>query len=473
MTDLPEISVSQEFSTWATSLTGVLIPKEVQNAIGNALLDYAGLCVSARNLDYVGATIRACSAPGNCTAIGHETPVDIASAALINGTAAHGEDYDDTFEGTPVHTGAVIMPAVLAVAEQFDLSGEDALRGIAVGIELMCRMALVAPMGVHRAGFHPTAVIGAMGAAAGVSAALGSTEEEMTDAIGIAGSFASGIIEYLAEGSWTKRLHAGWAAQSGVRAALLGREKFVGPRTIMEGEHGFFFGFSSATIPNDFTKISDGLGQNWHAENIAFKPYACGTMTQPFIDCAIRLARQGVSPDDIVSVTCKVGEGTVHRLWEPLSEKCNPSTAYSAKFSVPYCIAAGIIDQAVGLAQFTDDRVADQAVRDLANRVSYEIDPENEYPANYSGRLRATLKDGSEKEIFQPHMRGGPHEALSHDELVAKFKANVAFGEWSDRAANELQSFCEDLTKTNNLKELGKFRSPLPEATRRLTEPRT
>ena len=272
MIDLPETSVSQNFSAWATSLTGDLIPEDVQIAIGNALLDYAGLCVSAKNLDYVGAMIRACSAPGNCTVIGHAIPVDVASAALINGTAAHGEDYDDTFEGTPVHTGAVIMPVVLAAAENFKLAGDEALRGIAVGTEHMCRMALVAPTGIHRAGFHPTAVIGAMGAAAGVSAALGSTKQQMTDAIGIAGSFASGIIEYLAEGSWTKRLHAGWAAQSGVRATLLGRESFMEPRTVMEGEHGFFFGFSSATIPNNFSKITEDLGRHWHAANIAFKP---------------------------------------------------------------------------------------------------------------------------------------------------------------------------------------------------------
>ncbi|NKB20564.1 MAG: MmgE/PrpD family protein [Alphaproteobacteria bacterium] len=453
-------SVSQEFCAWATALDANAIPTDVQTALNNALLDFTGLCVAARDLDYVQAMITACSAPGDCTAIGQAEPVDIASAALINGTAAHGEDYDDTFEGTPVHTGAVIMPAVLAAAEKFNLAGQDTLRGIAVGTELMCRMALVAPTGVHRAGFHPTAVIGAIGAAAGVSAALGSTKQEMTDSIGIAGSFASGIIEYLAEGSWTKRLHAGWAAQSGIRAALLGREKFMGPRTVMEGEHGFFFGFSSTTIPNDFTKITDDLGQSWHAATIAFKPYACGTMTQPFIDCAIQLAQQGISPDDITDIICDVGEGTVHRLWEPLSEKRNPSTAYSAKFSVPYCVAVGIVDQAAGLAQFTEERVADQAIRELANRVSYEIDLKNEYPTNYSGHLRATLKDGSVREIEQPHMRGGAHEALPHNELIAKFKANIAFGGSSESTADRLQAFCESMTQADNLKELSSFRLP-------------
>ena len=459
---LSKHSVSQIFSAWATRLQIGAIPTEVQMTLSNALLDYVGLCVAARNLDYVHAMIAACSAPGNCTVIGHANPVDVASAALINGTAAHGEDYDDTFEGTPVHTGAVVIPAVLAVSEKFNLSGQNSLCGIAVGTELMCRMALVAPTGVHRAGFHPTAVIGAMGAAAAVSAALGSTKQEMTDAIGIAGSFASGVIEYLAEGSWTKRLHAGWAAQSGIRAALLGREKFMGPRTIMEGEHGFFFGFSSPSIPNDYTKVTDNLGKVWHAASIAFKPYACGTMTQPFIDCAIKLVRQGVSPDDISSISCKVGEGTVHRLWEPLAEKRNPSTAYSAKFSVPYCIAAGIIDEAAGLAQFTDNRVTDLEILKLANRVSYKIDHENEYPANYSGHLSAKLKNGGVKEIEQPHMRGGSRQPLLRGELIEKFYANVKFGGWPKNTAKRLLGFCEAFKETNELKGLSSFRSEKP-----------
>jgi 2-methylcitrate dehydratase PrpD len=452
-------SVSQNFSAWATRLQIDAIPTDVQTTLSNALLDYVGLCVAARNFDYVHAMIAACSAPGDCTVIGHANPVDVASAALINGTGAHGEDYDDTFEGTPVHTGAVVIPAVLAVSEKFNLSGHNSVCGIAVGTELMCRMALVAPTGVHRAGFHPTAVIGAMGAAAGVSAALGSTKQEMTDAIGIAGSFASGVIEYLAEGSWTKRLHAGWAAQSGIRAALLGRERFVGPRTIMEGEHGFFFGFSSSSISKDYTKITDNLGKVWHTANIAFKPYACGTMTQPFIDCAIKLVRQGVSPDDIISITCKVGEGTVHRLWEPLAEKRNPSTAYSAKFSVPFCVAAGIIDEAAGLAQFTDDRVTDLKVLELANRVSYKIDHKNEYPANYSGHVSVKLKNGSVKEIEQPHMRGGAREPLSRDEIIKKFHANIAFGGWPESKARRLLEFCEAFKETNELKELSSLRS--------------
>ena len=153
-----------------------------------------------------------------------------AGAAFVNGTAAHGEDFDDTFEGGPVHAGAVVVPAVLAACERYRLHGQAALLGIAVGVETVCRLGLVAPKAVHKAGFHPTAIFGAMAAAAGVGGGAASlSRARWSTRSASSARMASGIIEYLAEGAWTKRLHPGWAAQSGIRAALLGREGFVGP----------------------------------------------------------------------------------------------------------------------------------------------------------------------------------------------------------------------------------------------------
>ena len=146
-----------------------------------------------------------------------------------------------------MHAGAVVVPAVLAACERHNPDGRMALIGIAVGCEVLCRLSVVVPKAVHKAGFHPTAIFGAMGAAAGVGAALGLNARQIVDALGIAGSMAGGIIEYLAEGAWTKRLHAGWAAQSGIRAALLARQGFVGPRTVFEGVHGLFNGFAHTT----------------------------------------------------------------------------------------------------------------------------------------------------------------------------------------------------------------------------------
>src|SRR3954468_18060648 len=182
------------------------------------LIDVAGLCVAARHADYVQAALKGWESDGRCTAIGHARTLDAGGAAFVNGTAAHGEDFDDTFEGGPVHAGAVIVPAVLAVCEREKLSGSTAVAGIAVGAEVMCRASLVAPKRIHKAGFHPTAVLGALAAAGAVGTALRLPAKQWVDALGIVGSMASGIIEYLTEGAWTKRMHPGWAAQSGIRA---------------------------------------------------------------------------------------------------------------------------------------------------------------------------------------------------------------------------------------------------------------
>src|ERR1700680_2656450 len=225
---LPKLSVSEQLAAAFSGMPPTL-PVAVAGMCDAVLMDVAGLCVAARNSDYLQAAFRATAEPGVCTLIGHAGGFNVATAALCNGTAAHGEDYDDTFEGGPVHAGAVIVPAVLACAEHRGLRGNSVLAGIAAGAEIMCRMSLAAPQATHRACFHPTAVFGAPAAAVGVATALGLPPQKIAHAIGIAGSLSSGIIEYLADGSWTKRLHAGHAAQSGIRAALLAEAGFTGP----------------------------------------------------------------------------------------------------------------------------------------------------------------------------------------------------------------------------------------------------
>ncbi|TKW79319.1 MAG: MmgE/PrpD family protein, partial [Bradyrhizobium icense] len=245
--ELPQTSVAEVLAAKIAVLPPAALPTATTRKCEDLLVDVVGLCVTARNEDYARSALAGCDDDGSCTAIGHARTLTAAGAAFVNGTAAHGEDFDDTFEGGPVHAGAVIVPAVLAACERHNADGRMALTGIAVGVEVLCRLSLVVPKAVHKAGFHPTAVFGAMGAAAGVGAALGLNAKQTVDALGIAGSMAGGIIEYLAEGAWTKRMHAGWAAQSGIRAALLARGGFVGPRTVFEGVHGLFHGFAHTT----------------------------------------------------------------------------------------------------------------------------------------------------------------------------------------------------------------------------------
>ncbi|HYV72242.1 MAG TPA: MmgE/PrpD family protein [Pseudolabrys sp.] len=431
---MPKISVAEQLAERVAALHADRLSKSLRQKCEELLIDVVGLCVTARNEDYIKSALAGCDDDGLCTAIGHARCFSAASAAFVNGTAAHGEDFDDTFEGGPVHAGAVIVPAVLAVCERHKPDGRAAFFGIAVGTEVMCRLSTVVPKAVHKAGFHPTAIFGAMGAAAGVSAALGLNAKQLVDALGIAASMASGIIEYLAEGTWTKRLHPGWAAQSGIRAALLARGRFIGPRTVFEGRHGLFHGFAHTTQGN-YGALTGDFGTRWVTETLAFKPYPCGTMAHPYIDCAKRLAARGIKAGDVKELVCEVAEGTVHRLWEPLADKQRPPNGYAAKFSTPFLLATGFVRGVVGLDAFTDAAVGDKDVLALSSKVRYVIDPDNPYPNNFTGHIRAVLNDGTVVEERQPHFRGGAHEPLSRPDIEEKFMLNARHGGWDEKRA--------------------------------------
>jgi len=416
------------------------LPSRVRATCEDLLLDVAGLCVAARRTDYVRAVKKSLEPGGRCTALGHAGGLRPEDAALLNGTAAHGEDFDDTFEGGPVHSGAVVVPAVLAACEQAGRVGGDALLGIAAGVETMCRLSLVAPKRIHAAGFHPTAVLGVMASALGVSKSLRLNQEQTVNALGIAGSMAGGIIEYLAEGAWTKRLHAGWAAQSGLRAARLAKQGFTGPRTVFEGTHGLFFGFAHSN-EGGFPELTDSFGKHWHLQNLTFKPYATGTMNQPYIDCALRLRGRGFRAEDVAEVLCETAEGYVHRLWEPLASKHRPPNDYAAKFSTPFNIAVAFVTGGAGFEAFSARTVRDKRVLALAAKVRYRVDPDNPYPRGYTGHVKMTLKDGRVFEERQPHIRGGAHEPLARAELERKFRANAAWGGWPKARAERFLAY--------------------------------
>ena len=422
----PELSVAQRLAQLITPSAPEREPmaREVARRL---LHDIAGLCVAARHEPYVAAALAAIDQPGPCTVIGSKARLGVEGAAFVNGTAAHGEDFDDTYEGGPVHAGAVVVPAVLAAAQRHSLGGGELLRGIALGVEVMCRLCAVAPMKVHKAGFHPTAIFGVMGAVAGVGAMLRVSDKVMVNALGIAGSMAGGIIEYLAEGAWTKRMHPGWAAQSGYRAVRLALAGFEGPRTVFEGQHGFFHGYANTT-DGDFAAMLDGFGQRWLWTGIAFKPYACGTMAHQFIDCARAWRQRGIAPERIAHIECETAEGIVHRLWEPLAAKRAPPNGYAAKFSIPYAIAVALLRDNAGLSEYGDRQVKDPALRALAAKVSYRVDPANPYPRQFTGHLRVTLDDASVHEHRQAYFKGGAEHPLSDVDLEHKFFANCAHG---------------------------------------------
>src|SRR6266850_856999 len=234
-------SAARRLARFVTDLGLKDVPARVVQRAGLLTLDALGCCLAASKYDFARAvrtTAERLGGPPESGLVGSAVRVAAANAALANATLAHGLDFDDTREDAIVHTGAVVVPTSLAVAEAVSASGRAALEAIVAGVEVMCRVGLAVPGRFHARHYHPTALAGTFGAAAAAGKLYGLTEDELVRAFGICGSQASGIIEYLADGSWTKRLHAGWAAHAGVVATLLGHAGFTGPETVFEGEHG-------------------------------------------------------------------------------------------------------------------------------------------------------------------------------------------------------------------------------------------
>lgn len=418
---------SQIIGRFAGALKLGDVPAEVVQKAKLVFLDTLGIALASSTMDFGKMVSRAAEKLGGANhslVIGASRRVAAANAVIANGTLAHGLDYDDTLEEAIVHTGSCAWMTALAVGEEVGAGGAAVLEAAIAGTEVLCKVGLVAPGKFHARGFHPTAICSTFGAAAAAGKLYGLSLDQWVDALGLCGSQSSGIIEYLADGTWTKRMHPGWSAHGGVIATMLAREGFRGPAKVFEGTHGFFSAFGGK---NDyrFEKI-DELGREWEIPRLTFKSYPCGSISHPYMDCALRIKQKSSpAPEEIAEVVCRTAEGPVHRLWEPLADKQKPVSSYGAKFSLPYSIAVMLVRGRAGLDEFTDAAIRDPAVLDLARKVRYELDRTIDYPRHFSGHVKVRMADGKILEENQPHPRGGFEDPLPPEEIEAKFRANA------------------------------------------------
>lgn len=418
---------SQAVGEFVSGLRLGEVPPGVVEKAKLVFLDTLGVALASSTMDFGAMVTRVVQKLGGApqsTVIGSKNKVAAANAVIANGTLAHGLDYDDTLEEAIVHTGCCAWMTALAVGEEVNASGQAVLEAAIAATEVLCKIGLVAPGKFHARGFHPTAVCSTFGAAAAAGKLYGLTPPEWSDAFGLCGSQSSGIIEYLADGTWTKRLHPGWSSHGGVIATLLAREGFRGPGKVFEGTHGFFHGFGGQGEYR-LEKLTE-LGEAWETPRLAFKSYPCGSISHPYMDCALKLKRKYAPvPEKISAVVCRTAEGPVHRLWEPLADKQKPVSSYGAKFSLPYSIAVMLVHGRAGLEEFSDGAIRDESVLALARKVRYILDPSIDYPRHFSGHVKIILNDGTILEENQTHPRGGLEDPLPPQEIEEKFRANA------------------------------------------------
>jgi 2-methylcitrate dehydratase PrpD len=343
-----------------------------------------------------------------------------ADAALVNGTSAHAFELDD-YHNAKLHPGAVVIPAALAMAEQRQSSGEQLLTAIAAGYEVMIRSSLaLEPSAARLRGWHLTGACGPFGAAAACAVLMGLDAERTAWALGLAGTQGAGLWAFNADGTMSKRLHAGKAAHSGVLAAELAAAGFSGPTQIYEThDGGFLRAFSDKS---DAAQLTRDLGTRFHTDGVSIKPYSCCGSTHAYIDAALELRRRlGNAWDPARPV--RVGLSKV------VDVQCGfdyrPSSALNAQMSLRYCVAAALADGQVLPAQFSEQKMNDPELRALAGRLELVPDPalDELYPVHFAGWVSAMV-DGQWLRVDILDPTGSVAKPVDLGAARAKFAAN-------------------------------------------------
>ena len=434
---VPE-NIASDLAAFAAGLRYEDIPGRVRIRARHLILDAVGIALASHQFEFAGVSLRGIEAlagagtpdanGGAATVIGHPRRLPLRDAAMANGLLVHGLDYDDTHVPGIIHATASAFPCTFALGERLGASGEDVLTAYVVAVEAGARIGSVPRGGFHRQGFHPTGLVGAFGCALGAGRLLGLDAERLAMAQGVALSTASGSMEFLEDGAWTKRLHPGWAAVAGITSAYLAGEGFVAPRLPYEGRFGLFRTHLGASAAGDCDQslATHGLGETWELDRVAVKPFPACHFLHGCADAAIAIARgHDLDPDEVEEVTALVPEETIATICEPAAKKVRPSSDYDAKFSVQYAVAASLSRRAFGLAELEEDALTDTGILDLAKRVRYRPDPASAFPRAFSGEVVVRTRDGRELRHREEINRGADDRPLTNAEIVEKYMDNA------------------------------------------------
>lgn len=420
------MSLSRDIVRQWRILRSAPVPDVVLKMARLHLLDIVGVGVAASSLPQ-GEPYRRFSAGemGGISLLSGGGLASPADAALVNGGLIHALEFDDTHTGSIVHGSAVLVPVVLAMAQACKVHPDVALRSYIFGYEILIRIGLAGQGGFQRTGFQITSVAGSLVAALIASDMLGATEDESVHAMGIALSQASGVFEFLTNGSSVKSMHPGWAAHAGIIAARLAVAGMTGPETALEGTRGLFAVFARDGAGSARLKgLLDDLGTRWHITDVAFKFLPCCHYLHPFIEAAASLSVEIGDPDGIADLILRIAPGAAPIVCEPWSDKLGPPDGHAARWSLPIMVAARLVEGKVDLETFGDR--ASSAVRSLAARCRWEPMSPNRFPAAFEAEIECHLKDGRTLTGRIDDVFGNASRPASEADVMGKFRSNAA-----------------------------------------------
>lgn len=421
--------IAEALVDFALALRPEAIPAAVIERARLLILDGAGVALAAvaRGMDRPYAeAMRAGGGSGAHSVIGRTDLWPMRDAAFLNGVLIHAIEFDDTHMEAVLHPTATTLPAALAVAEHVGASDDELLAAYIAGVEISARLGSLAPGRFQASGFHPTGVIGCFAAAMAAGRLLGLDRSQMLSGLGIALSTASGSMQFLQGGGIGKSLHAGWAAQSGLAAALLASQDLAGARLPLAGRHGLFESFARGLPDPEKIELKLGsLGRDWETLLVSVKPYPAAFYSHASIEAAIHLAvTHELSPEDIASVEVIVPPPVLPKLAEPFAAKCAPAVVSEAQFALPFLVARAIVARRFGMAQLDPETLSDPETLALAQRIVCRGDAGMDFPRVYSGEVNVGCHDGRRFSHRVEVNLGASERPVDTEFILAKFRDN-------------------------------------------------
>lgn len=441
-------ALARQLANWVVQIGYDDLPADVVDVSKLRLLDVIGLALAGSGTPFgrnvlLGGNAMAPRGPSHVWGTGAN--MGMGAAAFVNASLAQALEYDDTHNESIVHMSSPSVASALAIAEMLSglgigpgpdgepirtdgpVTGKDLLVAIAISNEIACRAGSVASGQFHKRGLHPTGLFAPFGVAYGVGKLLGLDAEHLTSAAGIVGSTSAGLLECWADGTQTKFMHSGFAAQNGIFAAWLALYGTTGPARVFEGRFGLFESHLQDTaVTRDYDRLVGDLGTRWESRHSSFKPYPAAHVLHPYLDALFVLLQQHtIAPADVVRIACPVAAFIVGIVCEPVEEKFAPATEAHCRVSLQHTIAEALVYGNLGRFAYSDERRMNPDVAALARRVTYRVDPDYPGPGRFKGAIEIVLKDGRTLSFTQEHNRGSAENPMTYAELRAKFDENA------------------------------------------------